>query len=265
MQSTTFHPFYSISAWLLLLTVTAVLLAAGLAGLLVGRAMRQRDAGASQLGTIQASMLGLLALILGFTFSVASSRYDARRLLCVEEANALGTTYLRAQTLPEPYRADLSKLLSRLRLRTPPAINDPIRSTRILRQADRLQQEMWGQASALARDNPSPVKAVFLTSLNESIDLSASRKAAYFARVPATILWILSFIAFVVMALIGYGFGLSGQRGLALLALVSLLIAVVVVMIVDLDRPYGGPTRIGQEPMLDLRSSLTGYEQASRR
>lgn len=261
------HPFYLFDAWLLLLVVTAALVAAGLVGRAVGRLASSRTSDATQLGTIQASVLGLLALLLGFTFSLASYRYDGRRLLAIDEANALGTTYMRAQTLPEPYRSNLSRMLSRyidLRLGTPQTINDPASSARVLRQTDRLQQEMWGQAAEVARKQPTPVTAVFLTSLNESIDLFASRKAEYYARVPATILWIMSPIAVLALALVGYGFGLSGQRGILLVLLVSVMIAGVIVMIVDLDQPQRGPTRISQETMLDLRSSLSGFEKASR-
>jgi hypothetical protein len=261
------HPFYAYSAWLVFAVISTALLAAVLAGYWLGHVASRRIVDRSEIWTIQASILGLLALLLGFTFSVASSRYDLRRILVVDEANALGTTFLRVQALPEPYRTSLSAMLRRyidLRLKLAPVRDDPTMSAQVRRETERLQQAMWKQAAALAEKEPTPVTAIFLTSLNESIDLYASRKAAYLARVPSTIMWILTCIAIVSLAIVGYGFGLSGERGWVVMALVAVVVAAVIVMIIDLDQPQSGPTRVSQQSMEDLRSSLSGFEEAGR-
>lgn len=255
--------FYSHGLLFVLVMTSIVLMAAGVIGLLLGLRASRRDGGQSQIGTIQGSLLGLLALMLGFTFATASSRYDTRRGLAVDEANAIGTTFLRAQTLPEPYRGSLSNMLRRyvdLRLESVSKLGDPTELMKIRQETESLQQTMWKQASAVAREYPTDITGLFEESLNESIDSYSSRIAAFLSRVPGTILWILAVIAVISLGTVGYGFGLSGQRSWPIIALLSVTIAAVIVMIVDLDRPEAGPTRVSYQGMVDLRNSLSGFE-----
>ena len=208
-------------------------------------------------------MLGVLALMLGFTFSVAFNRYDTRRMLAIDEANAIGTTFMRAQTLPEPYKTNLSNMLRRyvdLRVQSASVLNDHDQLLKLRRDTEELQQAMWRQAARVAKSNPTPVVAVFEQSLNKSIHLYASIVALFFARVPDTILWILALIAIASLGIVGYGFGLVGQRSWLMMALVAIIVSAVIVMIVDLDRPEAGPTRVSHQSMVDLRQSLSGFE-----
>ena len=261
------HPFYAHSTWSVLIVTSLVLMAAALVGFLIGRLTYRQIVDKSQVSTIQASVLGLLALMLGFTFGVASTRYDSRRILAVNEANALGTTFMRAQMLPKPYKTRISGMLRHyidVRLKTVSAINNLATARELRKETEQLQREIWGQAVGAARQDSSPITALFVTSLNESIDLHASRIAEFLARVPSTIMWILISIAIAAVGLVGYGLGIIGQRSWLVMALVSVIIAAVMTMIVDLDRPEAGPTRVSQQSMVDLRNSLSGFEQANR-
>ncbi|MCX6346297.1 MAG: hypothetical protein NT018_14695 [Armatimonadetes bacterium] len=259
--------FYGQSAHFLLVVNTIILMAAAVLGFLLGRFSSRRIIDKSPIGGIQASVFGLLALMLGFTFSAAFSRYDSRRVLVIDEANALGTTFLRAQTLPEPYRTQLSHRLRQyinFRSQIGTVIDNPTELNKMMKKTQTLQQEMWGEASSAARRLPTPVTALFLASLNQSIDLYSTRVAMFRARVPNTILWILAAISIAALVVVGYGFGIVGQQSWFIIILVSFLVSAVIVMIVDLDRPETGPVRISQQSMLDLRNSLTGFEEKSR-
>lgn len=261
--------FYRLTPLPLFTLVAVVLFLAALAGFCIGQRRRRQVGDGSLIGTVQASMLGMLALLLGFTFAVASSRYDARWGLVVDEANAVGTTFMRAQTLPEPYRTNISDMLRDyidLRLEIVSYAGDIDKVMAIRRETEELQQRMWGQAVAMARDDPrSVVTGLLITSLNQSIDLYSTRTTWFLARVPVTILWILSFIAIAAFVITGYSFGLAGQRSAVVVALMSLMVAAVIVMIVDLDRPAVGPTTISQRSLMDLRNSLSGFEHRSSR
>ena len=107
--------FYYVNLWLILVASIGFFLLATEAGFLVGRRRQSTidDRAISQIYTIQGAALGLLALLLGFTFSMAMSRYDTRRQMILEESNAIGTTFLRAQLLPDPPRKEVSNLLRR--------------------------------------------------------------------------------------------------------------------------------------------------------
>lgn len=254
--------FYMHSLLTVLCAVSLLLFAAALIGTVIGRGSRERIDDKSQIGTIQASMLGILGLLLGFTFAVASSRYDERRVLAIDEANALGTTFMRAQTLPEPHRSRLSDGLRGyidLRARTA-SLLDYTRVMKMGPRTEHMQQAIWRQATLLGREHNGEMASLFLSSLNQSIDLYASRVATFHARVPGTILWILLCIAAASLGMVGYGFGVVGQRGWLTMALVAVMVAAVMVMIIDLDRPETGPTRIDQQTMIDLSHSLSGYQ-----
>src|SRR5687767_8952585 len=122
-----------------------------------------------------ASILGLLALVLGFTFSLAASRFDARRLAVLEEANAIGTTYLRARLLPEPERTQIAKLL---REYVDVRVNgvQAGKAEEVIAQSERLHELMWAQAGAAAeRDTGSIMTGLFIQSLNDVVDLHGKR------------------------------------------------------------------------------------------
>jgi hypothetical protein len=260
--------FYGQRALFVFIEMSLVLFAAASIGFAFGRIISRRVEDRAQVGAVQASILGLLALMLGFTFAAASARYDARRLLGVDEANALGTTFLRAQTLPEPYRTTMSRMLHEyidLRVESISSFRDTKKLMHIKNKTERLQQDMWGQASSAARRYPNAITGLFIGSLNESIDLYSARIAAFRNRVPESVLWILACISIAALAITGYSFGLAGQRAWIVIALVSVLVAAVIIMIVDLDRPQVGPTQVNQQSMIDLRNSLSEFEESSRK
>jgi hypothetical protein len=214
----------------------------------------------SQIITIQGAMLGLLALLLGFTFSMAMSRFEVRKQQVLEESNAIGTTYLRAQLMPEPPRKEVSNLLRHyveVRLQFYQAGIAGQGFQKAKDQTERLQLQLWSRASAWADKDPRAVTAgLFLQSLNETIDLHSKGLTALENHVPGIILVLLYFVALAAIGLIGYGCGLAGRRNFMVTMVTCVLIAAVVVVIIDLDRPQRGLIRVGLGRMVELRHSL---------
>ncbi|MGB8874247.1 MAG: hypothetical protein WCB64_02960 [Desulfobaccales bacterium] len=257
--------FYDVNLWLILVASIGFFLLATEAGFLLGRRSQETigDHSLAQIYTIQGATLGLLALLLGFTFSMAVSRYDARKQVVLEESNAIGTTFLRAQLLPEPPREEVSNLLRRyveVRLEFYEAGNNQKILREVKDKTERLQNQLWTDGAALGEKDPRAVTTgLFLQSLNEMIDLNAKRISALENHVPVVTLVLLYFVAIMATGLIGYGCGLSGVRKFFVTIILSILISAVIMVIIDLNRPSMGLIRVNQQRMLDLRDSLSKY------
>jgi hypothetical protein len=207
-------------------------------------------------GAMVGATLGLLGFVLAFTFGWAATRFDARRQALLEESNAIGTTYLRADMLPEPYRTNIrGELRDYVDVRLRGA--DPARTEQALVRSEQLHGLLWEQTVALGREDArSVVAGLFIQSLNEVIDVHAKRALLLRTRIPATIWFALYFVAIIAMASMGYHDGMhDNRRSLALLALV-LTFSAVMLLIADLDRPHEGLLRVSQQSMIDLQKSM---------
>jgi hypothetical protein len=252
-------PLDAIPLWLFFLAVIAILLASMEGGYRLGRWRRSliSDEKEQPVGAMVASILGLVALVLGFTFSLAASRFDDRRMAILEEANAIGTTYLRSKLLPEPQRSEIAKLLREyveVRIQG----TEEGKTAEALARSGELHALLWTQATAAAeKDTSSIMTGIFIQSLNETIDLHSKRVLVGLrSRIPLVI-WVGLFgLAMLGMASIGYQAALSAtRRSPAMLGLV-LSFAVVLLFIADLDRGQEGLLRVGNQALLDLQKSI---------
>jgi hypothetical protein len=252
----------SLLEWFSLLPIPVLavfLLAAALGAGYFGHWLRVRSAGFGsdgQEGYIVSGVLGLLALMLGFTLAMAVDRFDARRSLVLEEANAIGTTYLRAQLLGEPHRTRLSNLLvdytdNRIALATANRAD----GRALLANNDRMLTDLWAATSA-AFDSVSNLdfSSAFVETVNNVIDLDAARKASRLAHVPAEVLMLLSVYIIVTAGVLGYV--LMGFRGQLAGAFLIVLLSFSLLLIIDLERPTSGGIVESQRPMLLLREAL---------
>ena len=208
-------------------------------------------------GAMVASILGLVALVIGFTFSLAASRFDARRLTVLEEANAIGTCYLRASLLPEPQRSEVSRLLREYVDIRITAVKEQQPEEAITR-SEALHELLWTQAAAAAEKNEGSIMTgVFIQSLNNVIDVHAKRiLVGLRSRIPLVI-WIGLFgLSMLGMAAVGYQAALTtSRRSPAMIGLV-LTFTIVLMLIVDLDRGQEGLLQISQRSMLDLQRTM---------
>ena len=247
--------------WTVLVVITALLLAVAEIGYRDGlRLYKSKDeARRSQIGGVQGAVLGLLGLLLGFTFAMAVGRYDTRRDLVLQEANAVGTTWLRAGLLPQAHRAPVKELLRRyveVRLKYEALSRDRAKLAEGLRLSAELQNEVWRHAEAAATESPSPVTVAFITSLNDVIDTDAERVAAGRNQIPTGV-WILVVLVAAFGCFTGsYGSGANGVRSVFTNLFLPVLIAVVIVLIFDLTHSRQGVIRISQQPLIDLLNSI---------
>jgi uncharacterized membrane protein len=254
--------FYRIDLWILFAAFLACLLAAAEIGFLLGRRAQSDvdDRTRSQMNTIQAAVLGMLALLLGFTFSMATSRYEIRKQLVLEESNAIGTTFLRAQLLSEPQRKETSRLLRRyvdIRLEFYRAGIDPVMLRQAADKTEQTHKELWSHAVTLGQKDPRAITTgLFIQSLNEMIDLHSKRMAALENHVPEVVFILLYIVSIIALGMLGYGCGLGGRRSLLMAMTTAFLITLVVVIIMDLDRPRRGLVQVSQKRLIDLQESL---------
>lgn len=207
------------------------------------------------------SILGILALLLGFTFSLSLQRFDSRSEAVVDEANAIGTTYLRAQLLPESHRANVLALLGRyldLRVQeSSQSLVDENQRQVLLAQATAAQTQLWAYAREAAQQNPNPVTVgLFVQALNEMIDSFGRRDAGLNRHVPEVVLLLLYGTFLMAGAIVGYASGVSGHRPSFVMYIMVVLIVVLVFIILDLDRPRRGLIQVSQQSLFDLRLSV---------
>lgn len=239
------------------LTMAVVVLAIEVGFRLGRRRVTRSGEDRQSVGQVVAATLALLAFLLAFTFGMAASRFEARRAMVIEEANAIGTTYLRAAMLPEPHRSEVRTLLSEYTDVRLGAV-EPGKLEQSVRRSQELQGQLWRHATAVGEQQPqSEVVGLFLESLNQVIDLHTTRlMLGARNRIPGIIWLSLYFVTAVGMAVMGYHAGLAGSgRSLAVLALV-LAFSAVMTMIADLDHPQEGMLRVSQQAIVDLRGSF---------
>lgn len=252
------------SQWLVIIIVSALLLLAAESGFRIGLSLHHRkdEARKGQVGGVQGAILGLLGLLLGFTFAMAVGRYDARRSLVLTEANAIGTAYLRASLLPPAQQAPVEELLRKYvdaRL----GFYDAGENREKLAAAEQatavIQRELWTHAVAAAKAEPTATVVSFINSLNDTLDCNASRLNALRTHVPGAVWMLVLAISICGCCVSGYAAGSSGARNGFSSFVLPLTIAVAITLIADLDRPRGGMIEISQQPMRDVRESLEPF------
>lgn len=215
-----------------------------------------KDGAAGPEGHVVTAVLGLLALLLGFTFALAVNRFETRRELVLQEANAIDTSYHYVQLLEEPHRSRLSGLLrAYTENRVALATAAPDRTAELLARNDRLLVDLWS-ATAAAFDG---VKATafsnsLLQVVSRVLDLDAARKAARHARVPTVVYLVL--LIYVVVAAGMLGYVRVASRGVVAVGFLFVLKVMSLMLILDIDRPAGGGIRKSQGPMIALRDTL---------
>lgn len=215
----------------------------------------------THVGGTAASLLGILALLLGFAFSLAMQRFEARSTMVVGEANALGTAYLRAELLPAAHRAEARGLLREyvgVRVEAGTAApDDGARQDRLAAETARLQAALWERARQAAQEVPNPVTTgLFVQAVNEAIDAYGKRDAEAKRHVPEPVLMLLFATFLLTGAVVGYSAGVAGHRTSLAAGFMALLIVATVFVVLDLDRPLRGFIQVSQQPMLDLGAAV---------
>jgi hypothetical protein len=206
---------------------------------------------------IQAATLTLLGLIIGFSFSMAISRYDQRKNYEEEEANAIGTEYLRADLLPVADATKVKTLLTNyldqrilfylIRYESQlGAINS---------ETARLQTELWSAVQASAQARPTPLAALAVSGMNDVLNSQGYTQAAWWNRIPVAAWGLMVMIAICANLLIGYGMRRAKER-FKLLLVLPLIVSISFLLIADIDSPRGGIIRVRPRNLTSLSQSL---------
>jgi hypothetical protein len=219
--------------------------------------------GGSNIATLESAILGLLALIIGFTFAMALSRFEARRDALLNEANSIGTAALRARLLPEPHRTETLKLLReyvQIRIDIAQSGRSLAELKVAIDRSNSLQERLWQQAIGVSKTNKDWVPGgAFIQTLNEMIDNQGKRLGVLRNQIPGVVLLALYVLASIATGFAGYASSLETKRSRLPVYIASILIAAVVYVILDLDRPSSGFIRNDQQPMIDAAATMANF------
>ena len=227
-------------------------------GFRIGRWWQERTPGEQEgpTGMLVGSILALLAFLLAVTMGMAADRFDTRRAVVLAEANAIGTTYLRAGYLPEPASSQTRELLREyvpLRI----VLTDTDNLDAEVARSTAIHAELWAIAQDVARTtDQGDLVGLYIESLNDTIDLHETRITARSARVPETILLLLVGGSALSLAMVGYSAGLTRRRSLLSAVVLVLALGAVITIVVDLDRPREGFIQVSQQPLIDLQQQI---------
>jgi hypothetical protein len=247
-----------IPIWAIYLLTVLLLFLALEGGYRLGGYFQKRwpDQASSDVNTMVGASLAFLGFLLAFIIGMAVSLFNERLHLVIDEANAIGTTYLRAGYVAEPLASESRQLLSEYidqRL----ALTDPSQFDQALIRSQQIQGELWKRAEILAKDSPTPITSLYISALNEMIDIHTVRSIIrFYVRIPMTVMTGMYLVAVLSMMLIGVQGSYSGKRNYLALILMVLILSLIILIIIDLDRPSQGLIQVPQKALLDLQQQL---------
>ena len=252
--------FFRLSSLELGLLLFGVVLGMTVLGVVAGHRLRDRaDILREPVGVVQAALLGLVALILAFGLTMAVGRYDSRRAAVVADANAIGTTYLRAQTLREPIRTrslDLVRRYTDTSIALSEAIPGSAEARAEIAEGTRLQRSLWRLAGEVLAGSPQDsAPRLYVETLNEMIDLQTVRVSALNNRVPTAVLVIEIVGAAVGLGLLALYLAIL-SRGVVPVVLAAAFVSILLLITFDLDRPTRGLVTVPDTPLVALRASM---------
>jgi len=228
-------------------------------GVFLRKKFRPRTENQHDLDLVAGAILTLLGLLIGFSFSMAISRYDQRKNYEEEEANAIGTEYARVDFLPQADATRVKGLLvkyldQRIEYYE---IRDPKRISELASQTTQLQNELWMQIKAAASANPTPVMATVVTGMNDVLNRQGYTQAAWWNRLPVAVWVLMGTISIICSALIG--FEAEHPKGMLFL-MVPLVVSISFLLIADIDSPSGGLIRVAPQNLISLQKSMPSQE-----
>jgi hypothetical protein len=257
----TTSPLHELDSWELTLALMAAMMVTAEIGYRYGCAQHERvgDVGRGHFTAVQASVLALLALLLGFTFNMANVRFDMRRQGVLDAANNLAAIGLRSVELPEPQRAEFQRLLREfLAIQADAELMkrgvSPAELSARLARARILHRQMWKIITKEAQSpNPPRVIETLAGQLTEAQSLFRRRIYAYLNRVPDSILILLFSAALGAACVVGFSAGLGQNRGRVQIVALTVFVCGTIHVILQLDRPLTG-VQVDQTPLLELQS-----------
>ena len=254
---------YGFNSVLIAVTLFVLIILANEAGYWFARRFLEKpdEAIKSQTNSVQAGMLGLLALLLGFSFTMGLQRFDGRSAAVIEESNSIGTAYLRVGLLSEPYATEVDSLIAnyvdvRIEGGKIDMADLAVRQA-VMDKTVELQGRLWRGAIDAANADPRPITSgYFIQSLNEVFDSCGRRQAALETHIPELVLFLLFTIFVISGYILGYAAGLHRRRAWVATMSMTALIVLVIFIVIDLDRPRRGLIQVDQSSMAGLKQQI---------
>jgi hypothetical protein len=259
--------FFRLNTFVLLLVLAGIMVGATLIGLAIGRRLGERSSSLREpFGILQGALIGFMGLVLAFGLSLAVGRYESRRGDVVTEANAIGTTYLRAQTLAEPVRTESLALLrnySDTSITLAKTVPGSAGYDRELVTSSQYQNRLWALAGQALNDRPEAnAPRLYVETLNEMFDAQSVRVHGATNRVPTAVLVLELVGAAVAVAALALHLG-TFDRSLPTVLVVALLVTLLLGVTFDLDRPVRGLIRVPASALVDERVAMSTSPAAS--
>lgn len=225
----------------------------------VGESIRRRKVSQAEwedFNVVRTTALTLLALIIGFSFSMAVSRYDLRKNYEEAEANAIGTEFVRADLAPAADAAKIRSLLTtylKERIAFYEADDDafPAGAERAMQTT---QAELWARTAAVANANPTPLSALLVSGMNDVLNAQGYTQAAWWNRIPVPAWMLMALVAIACNLLMGYGEKTANRSNLVIL---PIIVAIAFALIADIDSPRGGFIKVRPQNLIALQRTLS--------
>jgi hypothetical protein len=252
--------FFRLSTWALVFVLVAMIGGAAAVGTVIGRRLRSRaEAHHQSVGTVQATLLGLVGLVLAFGLTMAVGRYDNRRAILVQEANDIGTTFLRAQMLAEPSRTASLELLRQyadVAVDLADHVPDSAPFDDDVNRIAELQRALWSAAgNTVAADPVGTAPRLYVESLNAMIDSHTDRVTSLRNRVPQTVVVLQVVGSTIAIGVLALYLALLG-RGLVTSLVAAAVVFLILLISLDLDRPHRGLITVPDSALVAVRDSM---------
>lgn len=257
---------YDMPTWVIVSGLLIVTLVANEAGFRFGLRRQSRESELSRTvsNALKGSVFALVALLLAFSYSATSGRYDMRQHLVLEQANAVGTCYLRAGLLGDEPRIAIRETLRQYidaRIEHFGTPSHDARSEQLQREMDRLMTELWTHVEVANRADPEAVRnSLIVPAANEVIDLTSTRSWANRNHLPDPVLVLLFGSVMISSVLLGHSSGQAASRHVGLWLASNLVFVLILYVVLDFDRPRRGVIQVDQTPLIELRASLDAAE-----
>ena len=247
-----FAPLYNFPLWVPGIIFVILLAIALESGFRVGLKRREswKDADSGGGAVVLTSMFALMGLVIAFTYASGVSRYDARKDAVSNEANALGTAFLRADLVAEPGRTELKTILleyARTRYIPPNSIRTNEARTAVLQKTLQVQEKIWpATRRVVAQGTPGPIESSLVAAINAVLDAHTIRLVAVFDKLPRVVMWMLVLICAASLGVAGYNAGIQGRMSRWRMTAFALVLSGLMIVILDFDRPNDGLVTVSQ-------------------
>jgi hypothetical protein len=252
--------------WFIISLVFLLLLATYHGGFFLGKKeIKVKEEGhSSRISNIQAGLMGLLGVMLAFSFSLSSQRFEERRKLVIQESMSIGTAYFRAGLLPDSLKNELRPLLKEYinqRINYYKSGNTLEKMREVQSKSKHIQVQIWAKTAILGKQSPNLNTNITILALNPMIDISENISSSFQSHVPTFILIVLILIATCTVLIIGYSHGLSADKNLTFMMILNIILCSILLLIMDLDSPNTGILQTDIYSLLQLKQEILKYNR----